>query len=388
MVGAEGGKDVAIVNHSKTASSVKRTLMHLIDTTGPGGAETVFLTLLREAERSSTQHVVVLRGEGWLAEKVRSLGFEPRIVDSKGSFNIAYIRALKKIVRAEKVDLIHAHLLGSNVYGALLGLICRKPMIATFHGAVDVAENERFLKAKFLLISQGASKIVCVSERLKKELAARSSLSSKKLKLIHNGVAPSPAQCLGGRGVRKELGLSDTAILVVSIGNIRPAKGYEYLVSAAAALAKTDPDIHFVVVGHQKAALFRQLEAQVAEAGDPPQLHWLGFREDVAGILGEADIFLLPSVSEGFSISTVEAMMAGVPVIATRSGGPEELIADGKTGMLIPTRSPQAIVEAVSKLKDPEVRHWLRDNAREEALRRFSLSSMLDEYNGLYHQLI
>ena len=388
MVGAEGGKGVAIVDQSKTASTVKRTLMHLIDTTGPGGAETVFLTLLKESERSLTRHIVVLRGEGWLAEKVRSLGFEPRIVDSKGSFNIAYIRALRKIVQAERVDLIHAHLLGSNVYGALLALICRKPMIATFHGAVDVADNERFLKAKFFLISHGASKIVCVSERLEKELAERSRLPCKKIKLIHNGVAPSPVQRQGTDGLREELGLPNTAILVVSIGNIRPAKGYEYLVSAAVAFAKTDPDVHFVVVGHQKTALFNQLMAQVADADNPPRLHWLGFREDVADILGQADIFLLPSVSEGFSISTVEAMMAGVPVIATRSGGPEELIADGKTGVLIPTRDPQAIVEAVSKLKDPEMRHRLRDNARKEALRKFSLSAMLDEYNGLYHQLI
>ena len=364
-----------------------RTVLHLIDTTGPGGAETVFTTLLKELSQTSSKNIVVLRGEGWVANKVRSIGITPRIIDSKGSFNLAYVKALRELVAHEHVDLIHAHLMGSNVYGALLALICRRPMIATFHGAVDVAAEERFLKAKFFIIGKGASKIVCVSRRLELELVARSNLPSKKLQLIYNGVDPSPVVTLRKSSLKEELGLPDSATLVVSIGNIRPAKGYEFLVDAAARIAAHDRDIHFIVVGHQKEALFKRLEEQVASAEIPPQIHWLGYREDVADILRQADIFLLPSVSEGFSISTVEAMMAGVAVIATRSGGPEELISDGETGLLIPPKDPEAIISAVSSLKNPMIRKRLQDNAREKALQQFSLSAMLKAYHGLYHQL-
>lgn len=370
------------------AGRAMTTILHLIDTTGPGGAETVFTNLLKELEHTEFRNIVVLRGEGWVADRVRSLGITPRIIDSKGSFNLGYVRALRKLISNEKVDLIHAHLLGSNVYGALLALICRKPMIATFHGAVDVASGERFLKTKFFLIGHGASAIVCVSKRLQQELAERSPLPSHKLKLIYNGVDPEVFSGAPANGLKEELGLPQEATIVVSLGNIRPAKGYEYLVEAAITMAVADPKVHFVVVGHQKEKLFQKLKDQVAQAPVKPNIHWLGFRQDVADILRQGDIFLLPSVSEGFSISTVEAMMTGVPVIATRSGGPEEIIDDGVSGLLVPVKDAGAIVDAIQKMMDQSTRKDLTDEARRTAKERFSLQSMLTRYKDVYSQLL
>lgn len=365
-----------------------KTILHLIDTTGPGGAETVFINLLKELQHTEFRNVVVLRGEGWVAEQVRSVGITPRFIDSKGSFNLGYIKALRQLVIGESVDLIHAHLLGSNVYGALLALICRKPMIATFHGAVDVAAGERFLKAKFSIIGWGASAIVCVSKRLQEELAERSALPARKIHLIYNGVDPDLFCKAPASGLKEELGIQQDATVVISIGNIRPAKGYEHLVDAAIEMAKRDPNTYFVVVGHQRAALFDKLQEQMALAPVQPRIHWLGFRQDVADILRQADIFLLPSTSEGFSISTVEAMMAGVPIIATRSGGPEEILSDGETGLLIPIKDPGAIVSAIERLKEPALRQRVTEKARENAQERFSLASMLQAYQRLYQQFI
>ncbi|GGC72965.1 glycosyltransferase [Marinobacter halophilus] len=364
------------------------TILHLIDTTGPGGAETVFTNLLKELEQTEFRNVVVLRGEGWVAEKVRSLGITPHMIDSKGSFNLGYVKALRQLIIGERVDLIHAHLLGSNVYGALLALICGKPMIATFHGAVDVASGERFLRAKFFLIGRGASTIVCVSKRLQQELAERSPLPAHKLQLIYNGVDPEAFSGARASGLKEELGLPQDATVVISIGNIRPAKGYEYLVDAAVTMAAQDPKVHFVVVGHQKAQLFNKLMDQIARATTQPNIHWLGFRQDVASILRQADIFLLPSVSEGFSISTVEAMMAGVPIIATRSGGPEEIIIDGASGRLVPVRDAEAIVTAISGMMEPEMRKGMIVEAERTAKDRFSLQSMLANYKEIYCQLV
>lgn len=365
-----------------------KTVLHLIDTTGPGGAETVFTSLLRELHSTEFQNVVVLRGEGWVADQVRSIGITPHIIDSKGSFNLGYLRALKSLVNFHEVNLIHAHLLGSNVYGALLALITRRPMIATFHGAVDVAAGERFLRTKFAIIGWGASSIVCVSKRLQRELTERSSLPKHKLELIYNGVDSGLFSAESTGSLRAELGLSSKSTLVVSIGNIRPAKGYPYLVDAAVKLAEYDRDTHFIVVGHQREALFNELEAQMARAPRQPNIHWLGFREDIRDILKQADIFLLPSISEGFSIATVEAMMAGIPVIATRSGGPEEIIDDQDTGYLIPIEDPEAIVTAIENLKDPSVRKFVADSAQKKARKQFSLASMLQGYLRLYQDLI
>jgi glycosyltransferase involved in cell wall biosynthesis len=253
---------------------------------------------------------------------------------------------------------------------------------------VDVASGERFLKAKFSLIGWGASSIVCVSKRLQEELADRSPLPTHKLELIYNGVDPKAFNRSPASGLKKELGLPEDARVVVSIGNVRPAKGYEYLVDAAVTMADRDPNVHFVVVGHQKEKLFNKLMDQVAKAPRAPNIHWLGFRPDVANILRQADIFLLPSVSEGFSISTVEAMMAGVPVIATRSGGPEEIIMDGVSGILVPVKDPGAIVVAIQKMKDKTKRKRMIVEAKQSAKARFSLQSMLTSYKEIYSRLI
>jgi glycosyltransferase involved in cell wall biosynthesis len=368
------------------AGTDTKTILHLIDTTGPGGAETVFINLLKELQQTRFRNVVVLRGEGWVADQVRAVGITPRFINSKGSFNLGYIFGLRRLVAEERVELIHAHLLGSNVYGALLAMICRKPMIATFHGAVDVAAGERFLRAKFGIIGWGASAIVCVSKRLQEALAERSSLPARKLYLIYNGVDPDLFCEAPASGLKEELGLPPESNLVVSIGNVRPAKGYDYLVDAAVKMVNLDPNTHFVVVGHQRPALFEKLKEQMAGAAQQPRIHWLGFRQDVVDVLRQADIFLLPSTSEGFSISTVEAMMAGVPIIATRSGGPEEIISDGKTGLLIPIRDPDAIVSAIQRLNNRELRQQVTEKALESAKTRFSLASMLRAYQGLYER--
>lgn len=364
-----------------------KTILHLIDTTGPGGAETVFTNLLGELKDSSFRNVVVLRGEGWVADQVRAIGITPQIIDSKGSFNLSYLKKLRNIVVREHVNLIHAHLLGSNVYGALLSVACKKPMIATFHGAVDVAAKERFLLLKFRIIGLGASKIVCVSRRLQEQLAARSPLPRKKLHLIYNGVDASAFGHVPALDLKLELGLPPESLLVVSVGNIRAAKGYEYLVDAAISMAQSDPDIHFVVVGQRKESLFEKLKEQVAQASREPQVHWLGFRQDIAEILGQAHIFLLPSLSEGFSIATVEAMMAGVPVIATRSGGPEEIIVDRETGFLIPVQDVSAIVFAIRQLRNSKLRLQITEQALKRAHQKFSLVKMLENYTRLYQEL-
>ncbi|MBU6950596.1 glycosyltransferase family 4 protein [Hahella sp. HN01] len=362
-----------------------KNVLHLIDTTGPGGAETVFIQLLRNLSKDKYRHYVILRGDGWVADQVRESGLEPVFIDSKGSFNLGYAWALVKFVRSMKIDVIHAHLMGSNVYGALVAMLTRKPMIATFHGGVDVAKQERLLNLKFKLISLGADSIVSVSKKLEEELKQRGELESSKLKLIYNGVDPGLFSRRGGT-LKSELGLPDGAIVVLSVGNIRPAKGYEHLVDAAAKM-KGAQEYHFVVVGDQKKSLYEELLRRVESHGGVPNLHFLGFRSDVKDLLGQADIFLLTSISEGFSIATVEAMMAGLTVVATRSGGPEEIIEDEVSGQLIPVGDSEAVKTALLKLRDKEYADKLRQAALSSAKERFSLVNMVRDYEGLYDKL-
>ncbi|PHQ26363.1 glycosyl transferase [Marinobacter guineae] len=359
-------------------------VLHLIDTTGPGGAETVFVQLIRELS-SDFEPVVVLRGEGWLASEIRSLGIEPLILDSKGSFNARYLRELVRLIRRHRINLIHAHLLGSNVYGSLAGMLGGVPVIATFHGNVDVASQERLLGLKFLIINWGASAIVSVSRQLQKALNERSTLKSGKSHLIYNGVAQPDAACAGD-DLRSLLGLPAEARLVVSVGNVRSSKGYEYLVQAVPRIK--DPATHFIIIGDAKPSLTEPLINQAKALGVAERIHFMGFRKDARHLLAQADVFLLPSTQEGFSLATVEAMLAGVPVVATRSGGPEEIITSGCNGLLIACAAPDEIANAIeSTRKNPGVVKMV-EKAKEDAKREFSLEMMVDRYKSLYLSLM
>src|ERR1700733_11721411 len=119
------------------ASARIPTVMHLIDTGGPGGAETMFTQLAHRLGQNATRTLAIVPREGWLSGHLRSLGIEPIILAARGSLNLNYLWKLIVTVRRHKIRLIHTHLLGSAVYGALVGLVTRTPVIAVLHGPTD-----------------------------------------------------------------------------------------------------------------------------------------------------------------------------------------------------------------------------------------------------------
>ena len=125
-----------------------KTILHTIDTTGPGGAETVFIDLVTRLPKDIYRSVVVVRGKGWVYEELGRRGVIPILLDSKGSFNLRYLWQLRTIIKREGVDLIQSHLLGTSVYCSLVGLMTGKPVISTFHGSVDIGENERLKRTE------------------------------------------------------------------------------------------------------------------------------------------------------------------------------------------------------------------------------------------------
>jgi len=361
-----------------------KNILHAIDTTGPGGAETVFIDLLSRLDKEEFRSVVLIRGKGWVYDELRRRGYEPIIVPAKGSFNFKYLLGLLKIIRKEKIDLIQSHLFGSNVYCCLAGMITRTPVVATFHGGVDF-KNERFLSVKFKIINKLSSYIVVVSDDLKRQLLANIPLDREKLRTIYNGVDLSRFYPDKNKMLREELGLDETDLLVGSIGNIRGPKGYDVLIRAAADVVQKNPDIKFVIAGENKNSLYDELLELRNSLGLENNLFFLGFRDRVEELLNGIDIFLLSSTSEGFSISTIEAMACGVPVIATRSGGPQEIITDKQDGLLIEPGSSESISQAILYLAGTsQSKESYAGNAAETVKNRFSIGTMVGEYERLY----
>ncbi|MDB6063068.1 MAG: hypothetical protein JWM78_3171 [Verrucomicrobiaceae bacterium] len=362
-----------------------KTILHVIDTTGPGGAETVFIELADRLRTLGYRSIVVIRGPGWVYDELRRRDITPHIIPAKGSFNIKFVRALIKLIRAERVDVIQSHLLGSNVYCALVGLITRRPVVATFHGRVDVNPNERLRAVKLFLMNLGVKYFVTVSKSLCAEIHAEGLLNRKKTQVIYNGIDTSRYGKSSERALLIQLGLGADTVLVGSLGNVRPAKAYDVLIKAVPQIIACYPQAHFVIAGDIKASLMTELDLLLKEFAVSDHVHFLGFCNDSAAFLAQLDIFLLSSRSEGFSISTIEAMATGLPIVATRCGGPEEIVSDSVDGLLVESENPIALANGVLKLLDDRnLQTRIAENGNRRAREAFEISGMIGQYTRLY----
>lgn len=369
----------------------KRKILHLIETTGPGGAETVLLNIVRRLNRDNFESSVVIMGAGWLHNQLTGSGVDVRIIDSSKANDLMFLRKIYHLVRTERVDLIHSHLDGMNFYACLTGLTTRRPVIATFHGMVgDWHKTSVKSKLKFAVIRKSATRVVAVSNYLKRELVQKWRFSSDHVTMIHNGVDFQVLDRTSQTSsVRAELGLSPETPLIGMVANIRRPKGYQYFVEAARLISDRMPECRFLIVGQGEGNLLNELTSQIEALGLTDRVILTGFREDVAQILAQLDIFMLSSLSEGLSIATIEAMGLGKPVVVTDSGGPGEIVRDGETGYLVPPADPKALADrAVELLRNHSLAERMGQAARADVRLRFSLEQNVRSYEQLYRECV
>ena len=364
-----------------------KTILHVIDSVEAGGAETVFVQLAELMRSRGNRSIAVVNGEGWASRELRRRQIEPMIIDAGGAFNVGLVRALARVVREQRVDLIQSHLLGSNVYCALAGAIARVPVVATFHGMVDVSPNERLRWLKFMIMNVGVDRFVAVSHRLRDAIDAAGLLNPRKTTIIYNGIDFDRYRGPFSRSLRAKLGLAEGARLVGSLGNLHPAKGYDLLLAAVPGILRRAPDVHFVIAGALKEPIASELRQAAEALGVGRHVHFLGFIDDSAAFLGELDLFLLSSTSEGFSIATLEAMASGLPVVVTRCGGPEEIVRDGVTGLAVDVTAAGIESGVAHLLESPALAGELATAGQQHARSTSSLAAMADSYLRIYETL-
>ena len=357
--------------------------MHIIDTAGPGGAETVFLQTATRLDPARFQAAAVIGGPGWLAKQLQESGLPPHIVPAKGSLNVRYLSTLLRLARQHRSDVIVAHLYGSSVYASLVGALLSIPVISVLHGQSDVHDAERFSSIKAAIVRRGSRKVIFVSERLRDHLKARLRLTAAQCAVIPNGVDTEGFRPDRNRSLRTELDIPDDTPLVGAIGNVREPKAYDVLLRGARALLDRSRRFHLIIAGDCTNALGRQLQQLSRDLGTERAVTFLGLRPDVSRILNNLDAFVLSSDSEGFSIACIEAMACGVPVVATRSGGPEQIL-EGEAGLLVPTADPSALALAVERIiSSKELAATLISKGMKRVHERYSLTTMLSRYEAL-----
>jgi glycosyltransferase involved in cell wall biosynthesis len=365
-------------------------VLHLTDTWGPGGAETIYADLAAGIGLPRFESLAGLpRASDWLYDTVRARGVQSVILPNSGAFDLAHLTRVVSVIRKHRIDLLQAHTLGSGVYASFAGFLCRIPVVCTLHGRVDLGLNDRYRYAKFSILRLGRTFVIPVSVTLQNELLASTHTSPSRTRVIYNGVDTNHFRPGDASALRRQLGVSPDELLIGAVGNVRRVKGYEVLLDAAARLKKLDLPFKVIVVGQATGEVFEEIASQRSMLGLEAHVIFAGFQSDPSDFYRAFDIYALTSHSEGFPLSTLQALATGLPIVATRCGGPEEMLTNGTTGLLADVGSGAQVSEHLATLiNDPGLRDRTGAAARALAENQYSTTSMLEQYAALYETLV
>ena len=363
-----------------------QTILYLSTSSGPGGAERVISNLSASLDPARYRAILCLFRPGWIQEHTENRGVRTYVIPTQGMFDWRWVLRVKRLLKDEHVDLIHAHEFDANVQGTFVAALSGVPLVATVHGKNYFWEKLR-RRLAYQWVSRNAT-MVAVSENLKQFIVEKVGVDSGHVKVVYNGVDLLPHcgpadidQC------RKELDLPTGDQIVGVVGNLYPVKGHQYLIAAIPAVLAKCPNTTFIFAG--RGQLEGELKEQVHQLGVAPKVRFLGLRQDIPRILAVLHAFVLPSLSEGLSLAILEAMVAGKPVIATDVGGNPELVEDSETGYLVPSQNSQALADRLISLlmnRDRALQFGKVGQLRAQG--QFSLRTMVREYQGIYDQCI
>lgn len=357
----------------------------MIESDGPGGAERVVVQLALALQNSGAHSVVFVpaNGEGWLARQLHGSGVsvEHFLVDRPISSSCA--QSLVAALRRQRIDVVHSHEFSMAVYGAWSCWRAGLPHIITMHGSTYYAGRLRRRLAMRAAVAM-SGRTVAVSNCLATTMSRQLLVARSRISMIPNGVG---CKTSGKQRLRAELGLADADRLLVSVGNLYPVKGHRYLVDAMALLRQSHPHVHLAIAG--RGELEPALRSQARDAGLEARVHLLGLRADVADILAAADVFVLPSLSEGLPLALLEAMVAGRPIVATAVGEVSTALVGGEAGMLVRPADVRDLASALDLLlSDANRAKELGSRAAERASAEYDVAHMVRRYVHDYHDVI
>lgn len=362
-------------------------VLHLIETGGPGGAERVLLEIVRHLDPARFASVVCLRKPGWLHDQCRALGVETVIVPLRRRLEWSWFRDVGRLLRRERIALLHAHEFAMNVYGAALGRAVGRPVVATVHGKGYYGDRRR-RRLAYRAVARLAA-MVAVSEDVRGFLARAVGIAPGRITTIRNGIdVAAHRDAVPAPGVRAAAsGGGEWRWVVGTVGSLYPVKGHAGLLRAYRIVRERVPGTGCVIAG--RGALAEALREEARRLGIEDGVRLLGFRADVPRVLAALDVFALPSLSEGLPLAAIEAMAAGRPVVATDVGGAREVVTDGVTGFLVPAGDPASLADRlVAILRDPALAARLGAAGRARAAGEFSVARMVDRYAQLYDRLL
>ena len=350
-----------------------------------GGTERTLIALLEALDRDKYEVTLwTITDEGTLHDSVpkyvtvRSLGISNKWDLHK---TVTFLRE----ARGARPDILQGFLFFDNVLVRLAGIV--SPTSTVISGVRSVPENPNRVRALIDSLTISLTDYVVSNSTAGRELAIRRGARTEDVLVIQNG---RRIERFTGRrepdDLRNELGIPSSATVVGTVGRYVESKGHLELIDAWASLNPNPEDLVLILVGYGPER--ERLEAYSKSYGVDDSVILTGRRDDVPDLLSLMDIFVFSSRHEGFSGALLEAMAAGLGIVATPVGGNTDMITDGETGLLVPVRDSDAMRQAIRSLvDDPDTRRALGAAASRKARDEFSLEAMTNSFEALYDEV-
>jgi glycosyltransferase involved in cell wall biosynthesis len=355
-----------------TAPSPRLRIAHVTLGLDVGGQEKLLVEFARHADRERFDLCFVsLTDRGRLAEAIEAFGWPVLAMHERPGLRPGIGVRLARLLRRERIDVLHTHDERPLIYGALAACLARgRRHVHTRHGQrAEITRGQRWL---IRLASRGTGEFVCVSDDAGR-VAAEHGVPAGKIRTVWNGI---DVERFGYCGPRP----GGPAVLVARLS---PVKDVDTLLRAAALAVEEQPDFRLEIAGD--GPCLPALQKLTAELGLDERVTFLGEVGDVPALLARAGLLVLSSVSEGVSLTLLEGMARGLPVVATRVGGNPEVVADGVTGLLVPPRDPAALARAVLRVwRDSEAARRMGRAGRCRIEEHFDVRRMVARYEALY----
>ncbi len=361
-------------------------VIHIISDTNIGGAGRWLLNFLKHVDTKVFEIKVILPVESLLENEIFKLNSQDiKVIEVDGmgdrSFDISVMYALYKILKDEGPAIVHTHAsLTGRIAAKLVGV---RYIIHTKHCIDETPPKGVKLCISSFVNNILSDRVIAVSEAVKKNLI-EAGLDRKKIITIYNGIEVLKELSTDEKeGTKSKWGISRDEMVISFVARLEEVKGHIYFIEAAHEIVKIHDKVKFLIIG--TGSLDKSLRQEVKSRGLTEKIIFTGHVEDITELINITDVNVLPSLSEAFGLSIVEAMSLSIPCVATRTGGIPEIIDDEINGLLVPIRDSHALARAiVSLMEDQSLRREIGKAAKLKVEEEFTAKAMTNKVTKLY----
>lgn len=386
-------------------STQRPVIAHVLHRLYLAGAEVLAAALARQLKDQFEFIFLCLDETGPLGEELAAEGFHVVDLKRQPGVDLAVAKRIKKINREKNVQLLHAHQYTPFFYASFSrGFIRRRPRVMfTEHGRhyPDIRKTKRVFANKMLLRS--SDRVTAVGKFVKQALVKNEGIADKRIEVIYNGI-DTDKFTLDTDGslrssARASLGIDPQRLVVLQVARFHSVKDHETAIRAfhVAVQALKQPQSQSQTSSQSQPPLLllagdgdhkEKMESLVETLGIADCVQFLGVRSDVPNLMAAAELFILSSLSEGVSVTLLEAMGAGIPIAATDVGGNTEVVGHGQSGLLSPRQDYESLGQNIATLlRDESMRKQMGAAGRERLLATFTEQAMHKRYAELYREI-